>query len=143
MRAVNAAGLTDKQEKFAQHVAEGKSQHEAYKLSYNCKTVSKKSIDETASKLMANPKVRSRVEQLRRIVGFIAEQKMAESVIWTRQMSIDGLCSIFKDPEAPHSARVAALKEINAMHGYNEATKINLGGQKDNPIIVAPDERDL
>jgi hypothetical protein len=143
MRAVNAAGLTDKQEKFAQHVAEGKSQHEAYKTAYNCKTMSRKCIDENASRLMANSKVSARVSQLKRIVDFVATQRMAESVIWTRQMSIDGLCSIFKDPEAPHSARVAALKEINAMHGYNEATKINLGGQKDNPILIAPDEANL
>ena len=141
--ALDPWGLTERQAKFVQGVADGKTQIEAYRLAYNTQNMARKSIDQNASRLMNNAKIKSRLETLQKTVAFIATRKMAESVIWTRQMSIDGLASIFTDESAPHSARVAALKEINAMHGFNDGIKLNIGGQKDNPIVIAPDEAGL
>jgi len=142
-RVLDPWGLTDKQSRFAQAIADGKAQTEAYISVYNTENMARKTIHENASRLMANSKVAARIDTLRKTVAFIATQRMAESVIWTRQMSIDGLASIFTDESAPHSARVAALKEINAMHGFNDGIKLNIGGQKDNPIVIAPDEAGL
>ena len=141
--ALDPWGLTDKQSRFAQAIADGKTQIEAYRLAYNTENMTRKTIDEAASKAIKHPKIAARIDTLRKTVAFIATRKMAESVIWTRQMSIDGLASIFTDESAPHSARVAALKEINAMHGFNDGIKLNIGGQKDNPIVIAPDEAGL
>lgn len=49
--------LTDKQEKFVQELIKGKSQREAYKIAYNTKKMTDKSIDVKASELFNNGKV--------------------------------------------------------------------------------------
>ena len=133
-------GLTHKQEQFCQNIISGMTQHDAYKNAYDAKNMSNKSIDENASKIMKNAKVAPRIAELKTLATFIATQKTSQELIWTREMSIKALLSIYEDNTAPSSARVSAVKEINAMHGYNEPIKVNLGGQKDNPILIAPDE---
>lgn len=66
MSAKNSFGLTPKQEKFAQNVANGKTLADAYRSAY---PTSKKWVDSAlhpaASKLMVNTKVRTRVDMLR------------------------------------------------------------------------------
>ena len=133
-------GLTHKQEQFCQNIISGMTQHDAYKNAYEVKKMSNKAIDEEGSKLIKTPKVSQRVAELKELAAFIASQKTSQELIWTREMSIKALLSIYQDKTAPSSARVSAVKEINAMHGYNEPIKVNLGGQKDNPILIAPDE---
>ena len=59
-------GLTPKQEMFAQEVASGKSQADAYRTAYNVKQGTKPdSIHQRASSLMANVKIASRVNEIR------------------------------------------------------------------------------
>lgn len=58
--------LTEKQRKFAQKYIELGNASEAYRQSYNAKNMTDKQIWEEASKLNANPKVRQRVEDLRK-----------------------------------------------------------------------------
>jgi predicted Ser/Thr protein kinase len=80
------------------------------------------SIHVNASKLMADAKISQRVEELR--------NALAERLLWKREDSVRVLAKIAKeDPEAPHSSIVSAVKELNAMHGYNEPTKVNVGLQ--------------
>ena len=57
--------LTAKQEAFAQAVASGKTQADAYRLAFNATKSTDKSVWELASTLMANVKVASRVEAIR------------------------------------------------------------------------------
>lgn len=62
--------LTPKQEKFAQEVAKGKTQADAYRASFAVRPNTKpESVQQSASKLMADPKVSSRVEELRERVA--------------------------------------------------------------------------
>ena len=57
--------LTANQEKFTQELIKGKSQREAYKIAYpNSQKWKETSIDISASKLFANPKVKQRYQQL-------------------------------------------------------------------------------
>lgn len=56
--------LTDKQSKFAQFVAEGDTYADAYRKSYSVKNMAIKTIWENSSRLMANSKVKARVEQI-------------------------------------------------------------------------------
>jgi len=77
-------GLTAKQEKFVQELIKGKSQREAYKAAYNAKNMSENSIDVEASKLLKNPKVAQRFEELRSKVIKRTEEKAiitAEEII--------------------------------------------------------------
>ena len=57
--------LTLKQENFAQNVAAGEFQTEAYRIVYSTKNMATKTIWEEASRLMANPKVAARVVEIR------------------------------------------------------------------------------
>lgn len=58
-------GLTPKREKFAQAVASGKTQADAYREAFAVDKATAKSVQELASRLMADVKVRSRVEEIR------------------------------------------------------------------------------
>ena len=57
--------LTTKQEIFVQRLIEGYSQREAYKFAYNCEKMKDTTIDVEASKLLSNPKVSIRYEELK------------------------------------------------------------------------------
>lgn len=59
------AGLTPKREKFAQAVASGKNQSEAYRLAFDATHMKPSTVNVKASELMANGTVRGRVEELR------------------------------------------------------------------------------
>lgn len=57
--------LTTKQEIFVQRLIEGYSQREAYKFAYDCEKMKDTTIDVEASKLLSNPKVSIRYEELK------------------------------------------------------------------------------
>lgn len=56
--------LTPKQEKFAQEVASGKSQADAYRAAFNCARSKPQTVIENASRLMADSNVSARVREL-------------------------------------------------------------------------------
>ena len=72
------AKLTPKQEAFAKNVASGMSQAEAYRNSYNTKDVKQSTVQENASRLMANSKVAARVEELRAVGAEKAAYTLAD-----------------------------------------------------------------
>ena len=129
--------LTPKQERFARNVAKGMPQVDAYRDAYDVTTENKNTHRVKAYDLSRQSNVSVMIEELK--------ARAERNVVWTRQMAVEALL------EAADIARVqkhsqgmtGALKELNAMYGYNEATKINIGGQKDNPIVVAQEEKDL
>lgn len=129
--------LTPKQEKFARNVASGMKQVDAYRDAYDTKTTNKNTQRVKALQETRKDNVAAMIEDLRR--------RAEEGVVWTRQMAMTALLDTYKLARDQNHATGAtgALKELNAMFGYNEATKINIGGQKDNPIVVAQEEKDL
>lgn len=59
--------LTPKQERFAQLVAEGKTQADAYRGAFDTKPTTKpETIQNSAYKLMTDPDISARVEELRK-----------------------------------------------------------------------------
>lgn len=105
--------LTPKQEKFAQCVADGMSQADAYRNSFDCSPTTKpETIQKRASELMSDGVIAGRVKELR--------EKLAERALWTREDSVNVLKSIATDEfNAKPAERVSAVKELNAMHGFN------------------------
>lgn len=57
--------LTSKQEKFAQEVASGKSQSDAYRVAYNAFNMAAETICSKASILMTKGNIRARVDEIR------------------------------------------------------------------------------
>jgi phage terminase small subunit len=107
--------LTAKQENFAQAIADGMNQSDAYRAAYSAGGMKPQTIQESASRLMADRKVIARVDQLK--------AKLEAKALWTRQDSVEALRSIATDSEARANEIVAAIKELNAMHGYQAPTK--------------------
>lgn len=110
--------LTAKQEAFAQGIADGLGQADAYRMAYDAGGMTDNVIYTKASELMKNGKVAVRVSELKAVT--------VEKQLWTREMSVKGLMSAYKIAlEAKASAGMtAAVKELNVMHGYNEPTKL-------------------
>jgi phage terminase small subunit len=117
-KAMTDAKLTAKQEAFAQGIADGLGQAEAYRSAYDAGNMKDETVYPNASRLMSNSKVAARVAELK--------AQVVEKQLWTREMSVKGLMSAYRIAlEAKASTGMtAAVKELNIMHGYNEPTKL-------------------
>ena len=105
--------LTPKQEKFAQCVADGMSQADAYRTAYDCAPTTKpETIQNKAHELMKNGEVAARVKELR--------EMLTEKALWSRADSVNILAEIAQDLGNKAGERVSAIKELNAMHGWNK-----------------------
>ena len=79
--------LTIKQEIFVQRLIEGYSQREAYKFAYNCEKMKDSTIDVEASKLLSNPKVSIRYEELKNELKqkmFYTVEKANDDLEWIK-----------------------------------------------------------
>ena len=110
--------LTAKQEAFAQGIADGLGQADAYRMAYDSNTASDSSIYVQASNLMKNSKVALRVAELK--------SQVADKQLWSREMSVKALVAAYR--EGSGAVKVSAVKELNAMHGYNEPSKLSITG---------------
>lgn len=116
--------LTAKQEAFCQGIADGLGQADAYRAAYDAAGMKDNTIYPLASKLMKNSKVAARIAELR--------ESVQEKQLWSREMSVKALVQAYR--EGSGSVKVAAVKELNAMHGYNEPAKLNISGNLVNRI---------
>ena len=65
-----SSSLTPKQEAFALAVASGKTQSDAYREAFNVRPTTKmETINQAASRLMANSNINARVEELRKPIA--------------------------------------------------------------------------
>jgi hypothetical protein len=110
--------LTFKQEAFAQGIADGLDQASAYRAAYDAEGMADNTIYARASELVRNSKVADRIAELK--------GALAEKVLWTREMSVRALKETYETGAG--SVKVAAVKELNAMHGYNEPSKLHVQG---------------
>lgn len=108
--------LTAKQEKFVQNIIQGMSQADAYRSAYPNQKMSDKSVWETASKLMTNPKVVSRLNELR--------DKLASESIMSAQERMEWLTQIIKDKDEGTNDKLKAVDILNRMSG-EYVTKID------------------
>jgi phage terminase small subunit len=116
--------LTSKQEAFCQAIADGMTQADAYRAAYSAGKMTDKSVWERASHLMKDVKVTARVSELK--------SALEAKQLWTREMSVKGLVTAYKvaNKAANASGMTGAIKELNAMHGYNEPAKLNVKVQQ-------------
>ena len=109
-----AMTLTPKQEGFCLAYLETSNASEAYRQVYSPAKASAKTINEKASRLLSQGKVRTRISEL--------QKKVEDAFIWKRQNSINALAEIARGSENA-SARISAVKELNSMHGYNLSSR--------------------
>ena len=117
--------LTAKQEAFCQGIADGLGQADAYRAAYDAEGMKDNVIYARASELMKNGKVAGRIKELR--------SQVQEKQLWSREMSVKALVQAYR--EGSGSVKVAAVKELNAMHGYNEPAKLNINGNLVHKVV--------
>lgn len=105
--------LNPKQEKFCQLYVQLGNASEAYRQAYNSKG-KPESVAVEASKLMATPNISLRVKEL--------QAETEEQSFWSRMDSLRVLAGIAKgtDEDVKPSDKVAAVKVINSMHGWDK-----------------------
>lgn len=83
--------LTAKQEQFVKNIIDGMSQADAYRHAYPNQRMSDKTIWESASKLLKNPKVSARLQELR--------DKMVDESIMTAKERLKFLTGVINGTE--------------------------------------------
>lgn len=112
--------MTARRERFAELIADGMSQSDAYREAYpRSLTYQKDVVWRRASELAANSEVKGRVDELR-----AALQKRN---LWTREQSIAELQRALEMAEKSTDV-VATIREMNAMHGFNAPQKHEVTG---------------
>jgi hypothetical protein len=84
------------------------------------------SVWQRASVLAGDIKVQSRVDHLR--------QALADRNLWTREDSVRVLRDVADSEKG--AERVQAVKELNAMHGFNEPVKVAVEGGLNLALVV-------
>jgi len=121
--------LTAKQEAFAQGIADGLGQGDAYRMAYDAEGMKDSTVYSKASILMSDGKIRARVDELKTMV--------VEKQLWTREMSVKGLIQAYRIAQDAKTSTgmTAAVKELNVMHGFNEPTKLSITGNMVTRIV--------
>lgn len=122
--------ITPKQEAFAQAVASGKSQSDAYRAAYKVSDKTKpESVNQAASKLMANTNIASRVGDLRKPVVEAAQITLASHL--DRLQALSAAAEEGNQYSAAISAEVARGKASGL---YVEKTEIT--GKNGGPLDI-------
>jgi phage terminase small subunit len=101
--------LTAKQEQFVQNIIQGMSQADAYRSAYPNQRMSDKTVWETASKLMTNPKVITRLTELR--------NQLAKPSIMSAQERMEWLTRLINNDEEGTNEKLKAIDLLNKMDG--------------------------
>lgn len=121
--------LTPKQEAFALAYVETGNASEAYRKAYpKARRWKPETVHKRASELLANGAVVGRVEAL--------QAELAERHLWRREQSVQALIRVIEAPDKQADV-IAAVKVLNAMHGYNAPDKLEVGGPDGEPIPSA------
>lgn len=115
MPAKNEWGLTPQQEVFAQEVARGKSLSDAYRVAYKAGRMKPQTVNDTASKLMANPEITHRVKALQAIGAEIAgldAAKIAAEIARVAHSDIAGIMHPDGRVKLPHELDAATRSAV-------------------------------
>lgn len=110
--------LTPKQEKFAQNVAKGMTFSDAYRKSRDASKMADETVHKRASELAQKGEILGRIDKLK--------EQLSERQLWSREDSIKKLIEVMSDAR-PNDV-IAAIKELNNMHGFDAPSKIELSG---------------
>jgi phage terminase small subunit len=121
--------LTPNQDKFAQAIAlEDMNQSDAYRSAYNTKGMSDKTINEKASRLASQDKVRARIQELR--------DTLVSPKIMSAQKRLEWLTQLIENDQEGTNEKLKAIDIMNKMQGeYVTKVEGNLGVKKLEDLI--------
>ncbi len=138
MTKPSAPGLTPKREKFAQGVASGMSQAEAYRVAYSAANMSPAAIWVESGRLMDNPAVSLRVAELRapavEKVGITLESHLRDL------LALRNLAAKEKQMAAAISAEIARGKAAGVVVDRSAMELTGKGGAPVAVMAVSPEE---
>ena len=110
--------LTSKQEKFIQALVAGKSQRQAYKEAYNAAKMKDKTIDERASVLFKNDKIKTRYNELleeHKNKALYTRENAVNDLIWIKEESKE---DILKNGirQANSTTYINSIKELSTLN---------------------------
>lgn len=117
--------LTAKQEAFAQSIASGKSQADAYRAAYQSDAMKAETVQNSAYKLMQNGEITARIEELRKPVVEAAQITLASHL--ERLQALSDAAERSNQFSAAISAEVARGKASGLYVDRVEQTGINGG----------------
>ena len=102
--------LTPKQEKFAQAVVLDEMNYtDAYRSVYDVSRMTDKTVNEKASRLASDDKVRARMQELR--------ESLASPKIMSAQERLEWLSSVIQSEEESTRDKLSASDQMNKMQG--------------------------
>ena len=124
--------LTDKQEKFCLNIVNGMTQADAYRDAYDAENMADDTIYAEASKLMANHKISTRVQELR--------DKAASSKIMSAIQRKEWLTNVINGTDTT-SDKMKAMDILNKMTGeYTTKLEANVQMSYEDKLKEMTDE---
>ena len=117
--------MTPKQEAFCLAYVETGNASEAYRRAYDAARMKPGTVNRKAKELLDNGKITARVDELR--------SELIKLNLWTREQSVRTLLDVINNPDKAADV-IAAVKELNAMHGFNAPDKLEVSGPGGGPI---------
>ena len=133
------ANLTQRQEKFVRALIAGKSQRQAYKEAYNAANMKDKTIDERASVLFKNDKIKTRYNELleeHKNKALYTREEMVNDLIWIKEKAKEDIKDTKKGlRQANGTIFINAIKELGELNELYPSKKqdINVNGEINNP----------
>ena len=112
--------LTSKQEKFAQAVASGMTQADAYRHAYDAENMADSTIWSRASELAADSKVSGRIKAL--------QESAAIDALWSRELSIKTKRQALQLALEKKDSRaiIQASESLDKQYGLEPARKVDI-----------------
>lgn len=125
--------LTANQEAFVKNIIEGMNQADAYRSAYPKQKMSDKTVWESASRLMKNPKVVARLCELR--------NELMQPTIMTAQKRLEWLTGVINNQEEDTHAKLKAVDIMNKMQGeYVQKVEANVVNEVNINIELVDEE---
>jgi len=118
--------LTIKQENFITAYIETGNASKAYRVAYNADKMKPESINRKAFELLQNVNITARIDQLK--------EELSKKALWSIEEAIQALKGVLANPDKQTDI-ISAVKELNAMHGFNAPQKIEHSGDKTLTVI--------
>ena len=133
------ANLTQRQEKFVRALIAGKSQRQAYKEAYNATKMKDKTIDERASVLFKNDKIKTRYNELleeHKNKALYTREEMVNDLIWIKEKAKEDIKDTKKGlRQANGTIFINAIKELGELNELYPSKKqdIKMDAKINNP----------
>jgi phage terminase small subunit len=114
-QVTTAPKLTIKQENFITAYIETGNASKAYRTAYNADKMKDTTVNSRAYDLLKNSEITARIDQLK--------DELAKKALWSIEEAIQALKGVLNNPDKATDI-IGAVRELNAMHGFNAPQKI-------------------